>query len=506
MMFWGTYLKAEISRKYSLFRSALSIFIFLLPSFAAAENISLSLSDALAAAVKQNSLLRFSGLGEKISDNELNIQKSIYVPTVSVDVSSEFYNTESQTIQGYTNQENSHYQIAAAAKNSLGGVTSLNLMSRKDKHNYLSGISAKEYTSEIFMRYEQPLLKGFGREITNLEIDKAALNKGITQQVSEDTKSQILFNVFRDYFLLHRSTEELRLKREIRKNTEEILEMVREKVDARMLPVTEQKTVEAMLSIQDKEILDLANRKKQQQNQLMMSIQNEPLAVSVDDVTLLSVPKDVVVIFSDPEPMATKNKMEATNMELLNLSNELALLEKEKQKAQNDLRPNFSLAVEAGIDGVDQNSLTNSIGNISTRNYRTAIMGTLAFPVENRAALNSLAKMESRIEQIKIQIANKKNEIRRVVDELFMNIVTVRKKIALDKEIVALTKQNFDNEIERLMRGKSTALNTFDYQTNYITARLGMLNTDMDFLLLIGSYFVYTRRMDQLAGSLHRIS
>lgn len=495
---------SKVMRHYVFFSLYILLCIDLFisgPSSEGAETQMLSLSDALSTALQKNSLIRFSRLGENISENELNIQKSIYIPSLKANASSQYTNVP--TLQDYTEQANNLYQLSASAKNTIGGTSSLNFMTRKDMAYLSSGPSAKEYTSEVFLRYEQPLLKGFGRDVTNLEIDKATLNKDWAFQLSEDVKSQILFNVYRDYFSLYRMTEELRLKREIRKNTEEIFEMVREKVEARVLPITELKTVEAMLSIQDKQILDLVNKRRQQENQLMLSIQNKPLPASVEDIVLLSGPDNVVKVFPEPEPSVTRKKMEEMDIELIRHANELALIEKDKLKAVNDLKPDLVVSLEAGIDGLDTSSATRSIGNISSRNYRTLIMGTLTLPVKNTAAQSSLAEKENKIEQVEIQISNRKNEIRKTADELFTNIETVRRKIELDRKIVALTKENLDNEIERLMRGKSTALNTFDYQTNFINARLDMLNTNMEYIMLIGSYYVYMREMGIFAKAVH---
>ena len=163
----------------------------------------LSLSDALSTALRRNTIIRSSLLDEKISGYALSIKKSIYIPSVQAEFSSAINKTSVQTIEDYLRRVNNHYQISLSKKNSIGGTSSVNFSTRKDDISYMSsGFVAREYTSEAFFRYEQPLLRGFGRNITNLEVDKALLNKGLARKVAEDVTSQVLFTVYKDYFSL----------------------------------------------------------------------------------------------------------------------------------------------------------------------------------------------------------------------------------------------------------------------------------------------------------------
>ena len=485
--------------------SPLCLFVLFLsiPACVAAAAQALSLPEAMATALSKNTNIRFSRIGEDISENQLKVRESIYIPFLRAEFSSAAFKKDALTPLDFTKQENNYFLASASAKNSAGGISSLNISTRRDVEFYSTGPVSREYASGAFLRYEQPLLKGFGRDITNLDIDKALYNRALSTRIYEDVKSQILSNVFREYFLLYRMTEELRLQGEIRKNTEEILGMVREKVEARVLPVTELKTVEAMLYMQDRQLLDLANRKRQQANRLMISIQNEPLQRSVEDVALLSTPDDVIRLFVEPEPAVARKRMEDEDIELTRRTTEMALLEKDKLKAVNDLKADLTVTLEAGVGGYDDESISKSIANLSPGNYRALLAGTLSLPVKNTAAENILAETKSKIDQVKIQISNRKNEIGKTSDELFENIGTVRKKQELDRSIVSLTKENLENEIERLLRGKSTAVNTFDYQTNFINAQFDMLNSTVEYALLIGQYYVYVGEMEIFIKPFH---
>lgn len=271
------------------------ILFTILPAIAISETLSLSLTDAITTALKENKIINYYYIGKEIADRRVDFEKAIYIPNLNLMGLTERYSWDSLTLNNYHKRIVDSYQVSLSQKNSLGGTSSINFSTDRDSYIFnIPRIYEKEYTSSIFLKYEQPLLKGFGQNMTNLNIDKAKINKELAFQKFEDMKSNILYNVFRDYFLLYRATEELRLAREIRKNTEEIYNIVKEKVEMRRLSMTDLHKMEAWLHIQDKEILELEFKRWQRQNQLLLSIYNEARGDSNEKIFPLNTPDEVI--------------------------------------------------------------------------------------------------------------------------------------------------------------------------------------------------------------------
>lgn len=461
----------------------------------------LSLEDALSAALKENKSLQYSRLNKDISDYTVALKRSIFIPEVQSSYSYSQNNTDNN-LNGHSGAKTDELLVSLSQANMIGGTASVNFSTARDANSFINGPDVSEYTSSVFLNYSQPVLKGFGREITNLEINKAVIDRDTANEAYEDTKANILFNVFREYFLLYSVSEELRLSVEIRKNTEEIYKMVDEKVKAQKLPITELNTLKAALLSQDKQLLDLASAKTKQQDRLMLAIYEEPKRAAVSEVVPATMPETVISGFTEPSIVESRTKIEDADIDLIQFNNDLKKLEKDRLKAVSGLKPDLSVSLEAGYDGNDLNNRRDSIGNISSSNYRALITGTLLFPVINRAARSDVLTTESRMEQARIQIMNRKGVIENTVDELFDDFQTVKMKMGLDREIVGISKNNLDNEIERLIGEKSTALNTLDYQTTYISAQIDMVRTLVDYMLLIGTYHLYTREIEQLVNKL----
>ncbi len=479
------------------------ILLTILPAIAISETLSLSLTDAITTALKENKIINYYYIGKEIADRRVDFEKAIYIPNLNLMGLTERYGWDSLTLNNYHKRIVDSYQVSLSQKNSLGGTSSINFSTDRDSYIFnIPRIYEKEYTSSIFLKYEQPLLKGFGQNMTNLNIDKAKINKELAFQKFEDMKSNILYNVFRDYFLLYRATEELRLAREIRKNTEEIYNIVKEKVEMRRLSMTDLHKMEAWLHIQDKEILELEFKRWQRQNQLLLSIYNEARGDSIKKIFLLNTPDEVIRNYKEPPLSETKMKTENNDFELLQYKNDLKLYEKDMQKALNDFKPDLTLSMELGAEGYDFNRRSKSISDINPDNYRVILQGILSLPIINTSAKSKWLEVKGQIEQTHIQISNRRNLIENSVNELYNDLEMVRKKGELNERIVALSKRNLENEIEKLVREKSTVLNTLDYQANLSNAELDMLATKIDYMLILGTSYLYRREMEVFTNGL----
>jgi len=469
----------------------------ILPGVASSETLTLSLSDAIQIALRENKIITYYCLGKDIADRRVDYEKAIYIPNLHLSGLLGKYKWDSLTLANYHKHTLDAYQISLSQKNLLGGTSSIGFSTDRNSYTfYIPRTYEKEYSSSIFFKYEQPLLKGFGPEITRLGIDKAKISRELALQKFEDMKANILFNVFRDYFSLYQAIEELRLKKEIRKNTEEIYQIVKEKVAMRRLPITDLNKMQATLYIQDKEILELEFKRLQRQNQLLLSIYNESKGDSIKEVILLTTPDSVIQHYREPPLSDTKIKAENNDIELIQYKNDLQLFEKDLKKAQNDLNPDFTISVEFGYDGYDFNRRSKSIRDIETHNYRAVFQGNLSLPIINQAAKSKWLEVKSQISQTNIQISNRKHLIENSIHDLYNDLLMVKEKSKLSERIVMISKENLENEIEKLVREKSTVLFTLDYQTHFINSELDMLTTKIDYINLLGTTYLYRREME----------
>jgi len=465
-----------------------------------AESLTLSLSEAFSQALKANRTIAYYDIDTNNAEMELEYQKGIYIPQFNFTGTWNRYSWESDNANNYSVIETPELVASIQRKNSLGGISSLNFSTQEDRTVYnLPGIQDDEYRSSIFFKYEQPLLKGRGKTVTNYEIKKSSLSLALVKQRFEDNKNAVLFNVFRDYFSLLLTIEELRIKKEIRENTQSIFDVVKEKVEMRKLPVTDLNKMQTVLFIRDKEILDIENTMQQKRNQLMLSIFNDVEQYKGKNYILTTSIDDMIESFKQPDLSETMSKAESLDFNIINYENELERYNLELMKAQDDLKPELLGSVEIGVDGYDSDKWLRSATDISPQNYRIIFGGALTFPINNSRALRRVNIVENKIRQVELQKTNRLQEVRNAIYELFDDLETYRRKVELAEKISSISKQNLEYEIERLVGEKTTVLNTLDYQTSMIAAELDMIATKLDYIILMGVCHYYQREMEKLA-------
>lgn len=464
-----------------------------------AEHITLSLSDAFANAIENNKTIAYYAIDENNAEMEFAYEKGIYIPQFGLATTWNRYGWGAETLDNYADIESSQLAASLERKNALGGVSSLNFSTQEDKTIYNVPLyMEREYRSSIFMKYEQPLLKGFGSAVTNFEIDKSGLQLELSHQKFIDNKNSVLFTVFRDYFSLLLTVEELRIKKNIRENTQSLFDIVKEKVEMRRLPVTDLNKMQAVLVTRDRELLDIENTMQRKKYQLMLSMYNNVDRYREEDYNLTTSIDDIITSFKQSDLSAITAKAERLDFEIIGYDNDLLRYKLELAKARNDLKPELIGSVELGVDGYDSDNWFSSARTISPENYRITLSGSLKLPVTNTQALSKMKIVENRIKQIEIQKEKRLQEVKDAIFELFDDLKTVKQKVALSNEIISISKQNLENEIERLVGEKSTVLNTLDYQTSLIAAELDMIATKLDYIILIGAYHFYQREMENL--------
>lgn len=468
---------------------------------APAESINLSLSEAFSNALHYNQTIIYYNTDKDNSEIEFEYQKGIYIPQFDLTGKWERYNWESVNINHYDKVETPALAASIQRKNTYGGVASLNFLTQKEETIYNLPITQEtEYRTDIYAKYEQPLLKGRGADVTNLEINKSVLSIELSRQRFEDNRNTVLFNVFRNYFSLFLTIEGLRIKKEIRRITQSIFDVVKEKVEMRKLPITDLNKMQTVLYIQDREILNVENSMRQRKNQLMLSMFNRADDGKGKGYNLITPFDEIIKGFKQPDLSEITAKAEGLDLSITVYENDLQRYRLDLLKAQDDLKPELTGTVELGIGGYDPEGWLGSTRDISPNNYRILFSGILKFPIKNTQALSKVRLAENKIKQVEIQKKNRIQELNNSINELYDDLKTVKRKIELSEEIISISKQNLEYEIERLVAEKTTVLNTLDYQTSLINAELDMIASKLDYIILIGVCHSYQREMEKLAN------
>jgi len=502
--FDNTNLRKTISLWYRLSGTAAGVSLLLLllvlgsvcPALATPEPVILSLSRALSLTLQQNRLIKYYQLDRDIASEYVNYERAIYMPYLSITGATDRSGWNTATVSNYQLRQTDSYQTEISRLHESGGTSALGFGVGEDDLTFFSTRSGySEYTSEVYLRYDQPLLKDRGADVNNVEINKAEIDVKTATQKYEDMRNTILFNVMRDYFALYRAQQELRIMSEIRSNTLEIRDMIEAKVEMRKLPITDLNKIEATIYIQDEQLVNLENRTMQAQRQLLLSIFSDVMADTISAVTLITTPDEIIDDYCCPLMPEMMTKAETMDIEMIGYLNEREKLQHELRVARNDALPDLNISTEVGYNGYDYEGYSSAVDDIGD-NYQVAGMLTLGLPLRNTQAESKRAEIEARLQQVDIQVLNRREEIRNSVQQLFSDYDTVQRRTGLAGQVAALAKENLANELERLVGEKSTVLNTLDYQTDLNNAEQALLSAKIDHVIIASTILLYQREME----------
>jgi len=464
-----------------------------------ADAWNLTLKDVLTSALKENSIITIHRLGEDISKERVKFESSIFIPDVAAGANNYNYHWNDFTIDNYSDKGSYEYYMSLRGKQTDGSELSLNMSTKKENYSYMiPQYDIGQFTSGLYLKYYLPLLRGYGKEVTAVGIDKAKIDLDTSRERYEFTKSDVLFNVLKAYYELYRIRQQIRISREIFRNTEKIYEIVKEKVDKRKMPITEQLKMEVALKTQEQFIIGLENDEKKKTQLLMLAIYNVPDKEGDRTIELLTTPEYMIPVMALPPPEEMISRIEKVDMTLISLNNDMKLQGRDLVKALNEIKPDLNLNTEVGMSGYDLNDWNTSLSNFSSNNYRVNIGLELKFPLTNTRFRSRINEITDLMKQTKIKAENRKSEIRKIAYELRNDVTTVSEQIKIYRKVVALAEENLKNETERLIRGKTTVLYTLDYQSDLSNARFQLIRFKIDELLLLGTYSLYARQMEDL--------
>lgn len=476
--------------------SLLLFWLFLPPSGVYGAPVRLSLSEALKTTLRENKIIQAYSIGKAIAEDRIGAEKGIYDPFIS---SSTYWSRDKATILGNNTVGSLDSLIVSGGigqKNSIGGTSSVNMSYEREVTKYQIPFRLEDNLSRIYFKYDQPILRGFGQAITNLKISRAKIGREFSEQQYEEMKSGAVYAAYKAYLNLYLSLEQERLTREVRQSSEEIYRIVREKYEVRKLTVTDLNKIEATLLQQDNELVRLRNAIAQNRRELLFAIYNDaggPEDAEVDPVTSPDRIAAVASAFQKEETLGLKKKYD---FDLISMRNDLSLLEKDLVEARDAMKPDLSISAELGVSGYSPTDAGRSVKDISGDNYSARLKGTLMLPVKNTAARSRQSEVMNRIRQMEVQIARKEHEVEKTVQTLQADMETMRKRIALNEKVVSITDQNLRNETERLIAEKSTLLDTLQFQTDFSSARLSLVQSKVDYLMLVGTYRYFRREME----------
>jgi outer membrane protein TolC len=177
------------------------------------EKVGLSLEDCLLKALEDNLDIAVQAFDPEISSFYLKQQKNIYWPQLGLGYFNYNYNyLTNWAVQGVNYLDRSYrYNVALTQKIFTGGEVELSLLTSSSNTTRALTLVNPSYSGEFRLDFIQPLLKGFGPKMTNMEIHKAEHQLEISEIGLKSSLLQKVYDVEEAYWNLVDALENLKV-------------------------------------------------------------------------------------------------------------------------------------------------------------------------------------------------------------------------------------------------------------------------------------------------------
>jgi outer membrane protein TolC len=360
-----------------------------------------------------------------------------------------------------------------------GGTISVNApISKFETDNSFSELNPA-YTSDLAMSIRQPLLRGFGTDVTERSIYIAFYQQEQAELTTKLQAIRVIADVDRAFWRLQAARRELDVRLAGLDLANAQLERARRQVRANQLAEVEIVRAESGAADALELVIDAENSVKQRQREFKRLINDPELPIERDTIILPDSVPTTLSFDIDADDMIQRAMRQRT--ELLNA--ELNAIERtiDVKAAANDLLPIVTLDYTYNINGLGP-SLDDSIS--LTRESRFVdhrVSLQVEIPIGNRVAR---ARYRSALLQRMRTLADRKTLELQVKQEVLNAIDTIRtnyQRVAAARQRVTLNRRLADAEVRQFNNGQRTSTEVLDAQTKLADAASSLVGAEAEY-------------------------
>lgn len=330
------------------------------------------------------------------------------------------------------------------------------------------------WQSQLTLSFTQPLLKNFGREVTELNISVAKFNKeGSLEQFKSkliDTVAQVRIQ----YHQLFSLRENLEVRRTSLALAEKILSDTQAQVNAGVLPAMEILNAQFGVSTMQKNLIDAERAVKDQVDSLRVLLQ---LPMGVDIIPVDTPFKDSYEV----DEAAAIRKAFAQRPDLKQLQVTLKTSELQSRVARQQTLPQLDLIASTALTGLDA-KYNKDLEKVGSADYPIWSVGLqFSYPLGNRAARNDYIKSKLKVEQTQTQVKSLEDIVTNDVRNAIRALQSSYKQLDVTARGSAYAEQRLQAYIKKNKVGLATSKDVLDVENDLVTARGNQIQAVTDY-------------------------
>ncbi len=455
----------SITSKILLYLCLVLMFAIPLPLFAeGSETMELSLAQAVETALENNLSLKLSELDVSAAEGAVQASEATFDTLFSADLGYGESETTPVSVSSPENQQQSSWNAGLQKRFSPGTAFDLSWSNGGIETDPSLYLFDPLYSTSLSLGVTQPLLKGFGSEIQEADINSAQSGLAATSYQLKSDAADLAANVKKAYWELvyaHQNLEVLQLALTLAKK---LRDETAAKIDAGKLAEIDIYQPESEVARREEELIsgERAIGVAEDTIKLLMNSSQWLLPVmpkSVPDTSPLT--PDLKQILENA--LASRPDLKALEMKIK--SDEYQV-----NKAENATLPDLSLVGKVGIGGGDDTyggALDASLNDSDTQ-WQIGIQ--ITHPLDNSLAKGQLRQAEAALRKSHTSLELLKQNIRKTVRVTVRDIELALKAIEATSKTALATEKRLEAEQIKFDAGRSTTLDVLIAQQDYSSA------------------------------------
>lgn len=420
--------------------------------------VSLKLRDAIKMAVENNLDAKVELFNPALAQADLGKSLAIYDPLFTLNASYSRSTNPNPIFFTPLREDVLEFDLGASQLLTTGATAGATVK------NGWTGNNVDYYSTSVDFYINQPLLKNFGKETTELAISVSRYNKEGAVDRFRTKLSDVVTQVRNDYFTLYSLKEDLEVKKTALALAQKILADTRGRVDAGVLPAMEILNAEFGVASGEKDVIDAERVLKDQMDRLRLSLQLD----GSQDLVAVDIPTQ------EPYPVSEKETILhalAERPEIVAQRVNVTINDLQKRVAKNRTLPDLSLNANVGLGGFDPH-FNRDLEKTANADYPMWGIGVqLTYPLGNHAAENDLIRAKLQLEQAQTQLKNLESSITNEVKSAIRAVSSSYKQIEVANRRTAYAEENLKAYQKRNAVGLATTKDVFDVLNQLVAAK-----------------------------------
>jgi len=489
----------------------------------AAEGITLSLSDAIFKALKNNLDVRVVGFEPRITAMEIDRQQSAFDPVASASLTYDSltppYTTTARTdsvvgVPGVTNttvRTKTDAEVTAAAagvsvKSTLGGTFSVE--ATQQKNDVVTRISANDagtvaktltveddYSSGVTFGFVQPLLKNAGTGVNTTNVRVAQNNTRVSTYQFEDQIMNLVLNVEAAYWNLVLSLENLKVMEKSLQAAQDLLRKNLAEKEAGVLPPIEVTRARARVADRNAAIVAAQASIRDAEDDLRKILDSPDFAyLSTQSIR----PTDAPSV--NPQELDLASAVHTALARRPDIRQQVVILESlglQVVRAKNQLLPEVDLQATYRINQFGD-SWGDGFNTLDRSDLSAGIV--LSLPLGNRLARSQSARARYQKLQGLVSLESLERTVTLAVKKAVRDVKTNLEQIDANRLRKQYAQENLEVEVQKYEVGQNISLDVLDAQDALQQAESAYIQSIIGFNIAMVRYYRATGEILEKKG------